>query len=165
MGSRVRSATLRHEGGMRFVAATASGRTIRYGDDAAADEHSPVETVLSALAACSAMDVVSILGKKRQVIATYEIRVEGFQRGEYPQVYTRIDVIHDVSGPEVTEEALRRCIELSATKYCPVNAMLSAGATEVHHGYRVRGTGATPFEAEGEVVVTGPYRRPDVIEG
>jgi hypothetical protein len=63
----------------------------------------------------------------------------------------------------VDEAAVRRSIELSATKYCPVNAMLSAGDTEVHHGYRIRNTGDTPFEAEGEVVVTGPYRRPDVI--
>ena len=65
----------------------------------------------------------------------------------------------------MTEAAVRRSIELSATKYCPVNAMLSAGATEIHHAYRVRGTGPTPFEAAGEVVVTGPFRRPDVVAG
>jgi hypothetical protein len=63
----------------------------------------------------------------------------------------------------VQEAAIRRCIELSALKYCPVNAMISAGATEVHHRFKVRGTGAAPYEAEGEVVVTGPYRRPDVV--
>ena len=148
---------------MRFVAATGTGRTIAYGDDAGLGEHSPVETLLSALAACSAMDVVSILGKKRQVIETYEVRVEAIQREEYPQVYTRIDVIHDVSGPLVTEEAVRRCVELSATKYCPVSAMLSAGETEIHHRYRVRGTGTVPFATDGEVVVTGPYRRPDIV--
>ena len=58
--------------------------------------------------------------------------------------------------------AIARCIELSATKYCPVNAMLSAGATEIHHSYRVRRPGE-PVE-EGEVLVTGPYRRPDIVE-
>jgi hypothetical protein len=41
--------------------------------------------------------------------------------------------------------------------------MLSAGATEIHHGYRVRPPGPEAFEAEREVVITGPYRRPDVI--
>jgi len=41
--------------------------------------------------------------------------------------------------------------------------MLSAGATEVHHRYVVRRTGDEPFEAEGEVVVTGPYKRPDIV--
>jgi hypothetical protein len=71
--------------------------------------------------------------------------------------------MHELSGPLVTEEALQRCIELSATKYCPVSAMLSAGATEIHHRYRIRRTGPEPLEAEGEVIVTGPYRRPDVL--
>ena len=40
-----------------------------------------------------------------------------------------------VAGPDLSEAAIRRAIELSATKYCPVNAMVSAGATEVHHRY------------------------------
>jgi putative redox protein len=109
------------------------------------------------------MDVVSIAAKKRQEISRYAIRVEATQRDEYPQVLTRVDVIHEVEGPGIEEAAIRRSIELSATKYCPVNAMLSAGATEVHHRYHVRNTGPEPFEAEGEVVVTGPYRRPDIV--
>ena len=88
------------------------------------------------------MDVVSIALKKRQDFTRYEIRVRGEQRDEYPQVLhpdrassTRSRV------PASSVSAIRRCIELSATKYCPVNAMLSAGATEVHHRYRVIGTG------------------------
>ena len=41
--------------------------------------------------------------------------------------------------------------------------MLSAGETEVHHRFRVIGTGPEPFDESGEVVVTGPYLRPDVL--
>jgi len=159
----VRSATLEYEGRNRFVAATGSKRTIVYGDQAPAGELSPMETVTVSLGACSAMDVISIAEKKRQVISRYAIHVEGIQRDAYPQVLTRVDVTHEIEGPAVDEAAIRRCIELSATKYCPVNAMLSAGATEVHHRYVVRNTGDRPFEAEGEVLVTGPYRRPDVV--
>lgn len=160
---RVRSATLVHEGGNRFVASTGSVRTIVYGEAVELGELSPVETVAVSLAACSAMDVIAIAAKKRQEITRYEVRVDAVQRDEYPQVLVRADVVHDVEGPVVDEAAIRRSIELSATKYCPVNAMLSAGATEVHHRYRVRNTGPSPFEAEGEVVVTGPYRRPDPV--
>ena len=54
-------------------------------------------------------------------------------------------------------------IHLSASKYCPVNAMVSAGSTEVHHGFRMRCTGDEPHEAEGEVAVTGPDFRPDPV--
>jgi putative redox protein len=161
--SRIRKATLTHEGGMRFVAATGSNRTIVYGDQKDQNELSPVETLTVCLAACSAMDVVAIAGKKRQEITSYLIHVEGIQRDEYPQILTRIDVIHEVEGPVIEEAAIRRAIELSANKYCPVSAMLSAGATEVHHAYRVRNIGPSPWEAEGEVVVTGPYRRPDIV--
>jgi len=74
-----------------------------------------------------------------------------------------VTVLHEVDGPHVEEAAIRRAIELSALKYCPVSAMLSAGATVIHHRYRVRNTGPQPFDAEGEVVVTGPYRRPDIV--
>ena len=159
----IRTATLVHDGGERFVTTTGSGRTITWGDEAAANELSPVETIAVALAACSAMDVLSIALKKRQGIDLYRIHVHAEQRSEYPQVLTRIDVTHEVEGPRVDEAAIRRCIELSATKYCPVNAMLSAGATEVHHRFLVRRTGAAPHESEGEVIVTGPYRRPDIV--
>ena len=160
---RERSAVLTHRGGLRFEAVTGSGRTLVFGEDEAANEHSPVELVAAALAACTAMDVVSIMAKKRQAVSSYTVSVEAVQRDEYPQVLTRINLLHDVTGPKVTERDVRRCIELSATKYCPVNAMLSAGASEIHHAYRVRGTGAKPFEAEGEVLVTGPYKRPEIV--
>jgi putative redox protein len=148
---------------MRFEATTGSGRTIVFGDDPAANELSPVETLAATLAACSAMDVVSILDKKRQVYDTYRIEVRADQRAEYPQVFTRVDVTHVVEGIVVLEAAVRRAVELSAAKYCPVNAMVSAGVTEVHHHFRMRCTGAEPHHAAGEVIVTGPDRRPDVI--
>ena len=160
---RTRRATLRHVAGMRFETTTGTGREVVFGDDASLGEHSPVELVAAALAACSAMDVVSIMIKKRQQIDSYTVDVEAVQRQPYPQVLTRIDLLHRVQGPDVTEEAVRRCIELSATKYCPVSAMLSAGDTEIHHRYEIRGTGSEPFQASGEVVVTGPYRRPEVV--
>ena len=159
----LRTATLVHEGGMRFVATTGSGRSLIWGDDAAQGELSPVESVVVALAACSAMDVIGIALKKRQVIERYEIRVRADQRLEYPQILTRVDVTHDIAGPQVDEASIRRCVELSATKYCPVSAMLSAGATEIHHRYVVRNTGDAPFTAEAEVVVTGPYKRPEIV--
>jgi len=161
--TRTRSATLVHEGGMRFAATTGSARAIVYGDVIEQGELSPVETIAVSLGACSAMDVISIAAKKRQQISRYEVHVEATQRDEFPQILTLATVTHDVEGPVVEEAAIRRAIELSATKYCPVNAMLSAGATEIHHRYVVTNTGHEPFRAEGEVVVTGPYRRPDVV--
>jgi putative redox protein len=148
---------------MRFVATTGTARTIVYGEGDASNELSPVETLVANLGACSAMDVISIATKKRQQISSYRVHVQGTQRDEYPQILTHVVVTHEVEGPMVEVAAIRRSIELSALKYCPVNAMLSAGATEVRHRYIVRGTGPAPFEAEGEAAVTGPFRGPDVL--
>jgi putative redox protein len=140
-----------------------SGHELAFDDRQSNRGGSPVETILAALAACSAMDVVSIATKKRLDIDAYRIHVTGSQRDEYPQVYTEVTVTHEVVGPDIDEAGIRRCIELSATKYCPVNAMVSAGATVVHHRYRIMSSGPSPYESEGEVIATGPYARPDIL--
>ena len=149
---------------MQFVAEPSSGHVIAFDERASNQGGSPVETVLAALAACTAMDVISIANKKRQAVERYLVEASGSQRDEYPQVFSEIDLVHVVSGTDLSEAAIRRCIELSATKYCPVSAMLSAGATVIHHRYRIASTGERPFEAEGLVISTGPYRRPDILE-
>jgi putative redox protein len=161
--TRERRADLVHEGGDRFAAQTATGRSVVFGDESDQNEHSPMEMIVTALAACSAMDVISIATKKRQAIDRYEVHAVGDQRDDYPQVLTEVTVTHEIWGANLSVAAIRRSIELSATKYCPVNAMISAGATVVHHRYRLHVTGTSPREAEGEVVSTGPYRRPDVV--
>ena len=159
--STIRTAELERLNGMNFRTSTGTGRRIEFGD-VATGALSPVETNLAALGACTAMDVTSIATKKRQRIEAYLIHLRGEQRDEYPQVYTEIEVVHELTGPGLSEAAIRRAIELSATKYCPVSAMISAGATVVHHRYRIHATGTKPYEAEGEVIATGPHARPDV---
>jgi putative redox protein len=112
----------------------------------------PKEALLSALAGCTAMDVVSILRKKRQDATSYEIAVSGESATEHPRVFTTISVEHRLRGA-VEAEALRRSIELSATRYCPVNAMVSASVT-VEHWYHL--TAEDGSETRALVAVTGP---------
>jgi putative redox protein len=159
----IKNVVVHNDAGMHFTARTGSGFPVTFDSGEGQTAPGPTEVVLSALAACSAMDVVSILAKKRQVFVRYDIHVSGDQRDGYPQVFTRIDVVHEVEGPAVEVDALRRSIELSATKYCPVAAMLAAGDTAIHHAYHLIRTGERPLDEFGEVIVTGPYRRPDVL--
>lgn len=85
----------------------------------------PIELVLYGIAGCTAMDVISILEKKRQDVRGIEIVVEGDQRtDEYPKIYTGIRLHYIVSGFGVSEEAVRRSIQLSEEKYCSVGGML-----------------------------------------
>jgi putative redox protein len=158
MSTKTAEVTLRD--GLHFDVTTGSGRSFAY-DDLADGGLGPIESILSSLAACSAMDVISIALKKRQGVERYTVHATGEQRDEYPKIYTRIDLVHEVVGRDIDSVAIRRCIELSATKYCPVNAMLAAGATEIHHRYRIVRPDEPP--EEGLVLVTGPNRRPDVV--
>lgn len=148
----------RHTGGMRFELSSGSGHQVVLDDGESDTGPRPTEMLLASLAACSAMDVVSLLKKKRQPVTAYTVEASGSQQTDYPQVYTWIRLIHVVEGPGVDDGAVRRSIELSATKYCPINAMVSAGPTEVHHRFRIIDTASEPPDIrEGEVMVTGPF--------
>jgi putative redox protein len=157
----VKTSTARYDGtGLRFTARTGSGHKIVLDDSGGNSGPRPVEMLLVGQAGCTGMDVISILQKKRQIVTRYEVTVTADQRDGQPAVYTRADVVHLVEGPALDEAAVRRAIELSATKYCSVAAMLSAGTVEIHHRYRiVCAEGATPIE--GEVLVAGPHADPD----
>lgn len=96
---------------------------------------SPMSLILTGLAGCTAMDVMSILQKKRQDVKSLEIEVEGDQGDEHPKVYRNITIVYRVSG-DVSEAALARAIELSVDKYCPVNGMVKAFA-EVNTRYEI----------------------------
>jgi putative redox protein len=158
---RIKTADVRHDGGMRFIAVPGSGHEIPFDDRDTDTAPGPTEALVAALAACTGMDLVSIMLKKRQTVDRYVVHARAEQRDAYPQVFTRIDLVHEVAGPDVTEAAVRQCIELSATRYCPIAAMLASGATEIHHGFRITNTGSEPFESEAEVLVTGPWQRPE----
>jgi putative redox protein len=152
--------SLRHEGGLRFVAATGSGHEVVVDNAAGNTGPRPTELLLVAIAGCTAMDVVEIMTKKRQAFTGYSTEIAGVQRETPPNVFTDISITHVVEG-DVETEAVRRSIELSATKYCTVSAQVATGAARISHGYRiVRPAGAErgPAEEAGEVVVTGPLK-------
>jgi putative redox protein len=155
----VKTATVTLDGAdLRFVALTGSGHSVVL-DDARGDTGPrPAELIPVALAGCTAMDVISILRKKRQEVTRYEVRVEGTQMDAHPNAFTRVDVVHVVEGPAIDVEAVRRAIELSATKYCSVGATLASGITEVRHSYLVRD--AAGLEQSAEVLVEGPGADP-----
>ena len=85
----------------------------------------PMELVLVGLAGCTAMDVISILAKKRQDVTDFEVRVVEAERAtEHPKVYTRIVLEYVVTGHQIDKTAVERAVELSETKYCSVGGML-----------------------------------------
>lgn len=83
----------------------------------------PMELLATGLAGCTAMDVISILTKKRQDVTGFEVRVHLERADQHPKIFTSAVIVYEVSGHAIDEAALRRAIELSATRYCPAQAM------------------------------------------
>lgn len=83
---------------------------------------SPMELLLIAVGSCTAVDVVSILEKKRQIVTAYKVEVTGARREEHPRAFTKIHVHHIVHGRNVSPQAVERAIQLSDEKYCSVAA-------------------------------------------
>ncbi|WP_460686570.1 OsmC family protein [Niabella aquatica] len=89
----------------------------------------PMQLLLNALAACSSIDVISILKKQRQDIKDYEVTVNGEREpGVEPSLWKDIEMIFEITG-NVDEDKAKRAIEISLNKYCSVAiTLVKAGA-------------------------------------
>lgn len=123
------------QGGMMFESTPPSGAKIVL--DALPDVGgsgagpSPIETLLTAIGACAAMDVISILKKKRQDVTAYRVEIEGERvpPGTWPRPFLSIAVRHIVSGENIDPAAVERAVQLSDEKYCSVIATLRQSPT------------------------------------
>ena len=111
-----------------FISITPSGHAqVVETDKERASAATPMELLLLALGGCTAVDVISILRKKRQQVTDYRVEVSGARRDEHPRAFTRMVVRHVVRGRGVSEAAVASAVELSETKYCSVAATLRPG--------------------------------------
>lgn len=84
----------------------------------------PMELMLLSVASCSAMDVISILKKRRVENLQLEIEVDAERREEYPRIFTNIHLKYIVTGKDIKEKDVARAIQLSEDKYCSAIAMV-----------------------------------------
>jgi len=89
------------------------------------DGFRPMELMALSLAGCTAMDVISILRKKRQQVTDFSVNVDANSASQHPKVFTQAAIEYHITGKDVAEAAVRRAIELSATRYCPAQGMLA----------------------------------------
>ena len=92
------------------------------GDD---DGFRPMELISVGLIGCTAMDVISILQKKRQEVLDFQVKVETGRANQHPKVFTEAVIEYHFAGKDISENAVTRAMELSAETYCPAQAMLS----------------------------------------
>ncbi|HHE37257.1 MAG TPA: OsmC family peroxiredoxin [Candidatus Cloacimonetes bacterium] len=84
----------------------------------------PKGLVLSGLAGCTGMDVVSILKKMKIENYKLEVSVDAELTDEHPKIYDKINIYFIFSGENLPISKLKRAVELSETRYCGVSEML-----------------------------------------
>jgi len=125
---------------MTFTGVANSGFPLTIGTDPAVggdnDGVRPMELVAIGLAGCTAMDVISLLNKKRQEVTAFEVQVHADRAADYPKVFTHAVIEYFITGHNLDETAVVRAIELSAIRYCPAQAMLARGLP-IEHKYHI----------------------------
>ena len=112
--------------GMQFVARAGKGPAVVLDSGDGGSGPSPMEMVLIGVAGCSAIDVISIMEKKRARVTAFQVNITGERAEEYPKRYTDIQIEFVMWGKEIKPKALEQAIQLSETKYCGAMASLNA---------------------------------------
>ena len=144
-------------GGLSFTGTAETGFSVPLGASPSVggenDGFRPMELLAIGLAGCTAMDVMSILLKKREQVTDFEVAVNTERADRHPKVFTRVLIEFFVTGNNVSEDSVLRAIELSAEIYCPAQAMFKQ-LMPVEIKYTI-------YENEGEdqraLVTSGTY--------
>lgn len=92
----------------------------------------PMEMLLMGMGGCTEFDVLMILRRGRHDVAFCEVELEAERADTEPKVFTRIHAHFRIGGRGLSEKAVARAVELSATKYCSASIMLGAMADITH---------------------------------
>ena len=96
----------------------------------------PSDLLLVAVGACTAVDVVSILEKKRKPLSSLEISVSAEQQEDPPWTFRRINIHYKLRGTGLTDKAVKQAIQISEEKYCSVSATIR-GVAEITTSYEI----------------------------
>ncbi|WP_322807653.1 OsmC family protein [Thermanaerothrix sp.] len=132
------TATVEWIGGKRFVGIDSTQHSVVLSTPDEGVGMKPSELLLVALAACTAVDVVEILRKKRQDLQGLRITVSGEQDADPPWTFRRIHIHYALRGAGLTSEGVEQAIRLSEEKYCSVAATLR-GVAEITYGFEIAG--------------------------
>lgn len=125
--------------GMSFETISPNGTSLRLGSSLEGDSEkiaSPKALMLSSLAVCSGIDVVSILEKMKIELKEFKINTVGSLTQEHPKYYNKVSVEYHFYGDQLDKEKINKAVNLSVTKYCGVMEMFRSFAkitTEIYY--------------------------------
>ena len=127
-------AKIRWTDGYQFVARAGDSPAVVMDSSEGKSGSTPMEMLLMGVAGCTAIDVLSIMRKKRTVLSGLEVNITGEKAEEHPKRYTRIHLEYVLYGRDVSSEAVEQAIDLSKSRYCSAMASLNA---LFEHSYRI----------------------------
>lgn len=92
----------------------------------------PKELMLTALAGCTGMDVVSILDKMRVELDGFNVNIEADLTDEHPKHYASMHIVYQFKGKDLSMDKLQKAVDLSQERYCGVSFMYKQFATITH---------------------------------
>lgn len=122
-------AQLKWSGGLQFVGRTGDGPAVILDNAEGGSGPSPMQLVLMGVAGCTAMDVISIMKKKRANVSEFRVDISGKRAGKHPKRYETINIEYVLKGKQIKPKAVEQAIHLSQTKYCSATASLNADIT------------------------------------
>jgi len=121
-------------GDLNFKGTNERGQSIQFSGNKEAV--GPMESVLMAAAACSAIDVETILKKMRQEVKSVKVEIEGIRAEAVPAVFTKIHMHYIING-DIKQEKAQKAVDMSVDQYCSVSIML-AKSVEITYSAEVR---------------------------
>ena len=112
--------------GMQFIARSGDSPAVVIDNPESNGGSSPMQLVLIGVAGCMAMDVISILKKKRVGVNGFQVNISGDRAEDHPRRYTNIQIELVLRGKGIKPKAVEQAIQLSETKYCSAKASLNA---------------------------------------
>ena len=112
--------------GMQFIARAGDSPAVVIDNPESKGGASPMQLVLIGVAGCIAMDVISILQKKRLNVTDFQVNISGKRAEDHPKRYTDIQIEFVLHGQDIKPKAAEQAIQLSETKYCSAIASLNA---------------------------------------
>ena len=123
-------------GGERFVGIDSTHHSVVISTAKENAGMKPSDMLLVALGACSAVDVVNILEKKKIDLRSLDIKVGGEQAADPPWTFRKIHVEYTLRGTGLTAKAVEQAVELAEHKYCSVAATVR-GVAEITSTYHI----------------------------
>ncbi|MEM0156125.1 MAG: OsmC family protein [Thermoplasmataceae archaeon] len=102
------------------------------------ENFTPTELLVLSIGSCTSDDVLSILSKMKQTVNDYQCTLNAEREEEIPKTLKSVNIGYELTG-DVSEDAARKAVSLSLSKYCSVSILVRRGGAKVTYSLKING--------------------------